>query len=375
VAVLDILVVGRPWRKALPCAGGWAVVVLPLAVIARVAQTADNVSDVAFWQRPLIACDAIAFYLWKLVWPANLTPDYARRSAIVLSMWGGAGVYMIATVPAAIAIYVWRRWNRWPWVAAGSILFVAAIAPVLGLTPFMFQYTSNVADHYLYLAMFGPALLLTWLMVRYPQRFVRAGLGVAIVVLAVRANVQLSFWRDDATLWAHTMRISPDSFVAPSNLAADLGRQGYALGLRAEDLREQGKSAEAARLIALQRRDWERAVELLERSIAIRPNYIVARQNAFIDYLRLGNYAKAVEHLEFMLAANEAAPPERRSNFNTYHDAAGNLWMKLGRYDKAIAHYEKLLAAVPDHAGAKQGLAEARRKRAAEARIDPAARE
>ena len=72
---------------------------------------------------------------------------------------------------------------------------------------------------------------------------------------------------------------------------------------------------------------------------------------------------------EAMLAANEKLPAWARSNFTTYHDAAGNLWMKCGEYGKAAAHFETVLAAVPDHASAKRELEKARAKMA-EARVE-----
>ena len=369
VGALDLWVVRRSWRKVVIAAGGWALVVMPLAVVARVAQTASGVLPVAFWQRPLIAADAIAFYFGKLLWPAGLTPDYARRPGIVMEMWGGVWPYLIWLVPAAVAVWAWRGRAQRPWVLAGAMIFVAGFGPVLGLTPFMFQYTSTVADHYLYLPMFGVALAATWALTRYRGRMVTAGCAVALVLLAARSNLQLGHWRNDQTIWAHTIEISPNSFNAPTNLAADWGREGYLLGLRAEEAREKGRSAEAAALLAGRQRHYEAAVGLLERAVAIKPDYITARHNAFLNYLRLGQHQKAVDHLEAMLAANDKLPESVKSNFSTYHDAAGNLWMKLGKYEKAAGHFETVLVAVPDHAAARKELEKARAKRA-EARVE-----
>jgi hypothetical protein len=393
VAVLDLWVLKRSWRKVVFSAGVWAVLIAPLAVVARLVQTVTDVAYVPLWQRPLIAADAIAFYLGKLIWPVAMTPDYARRPAVVLHMWGGAWPYLIWLVPAAVALLAWRNRARRPWVLAGLAIFIVGFGPVLGLTPFMFQYTSSVADHYVYLPMLGVALMVTGLIAgmgvrgatislppenvfagepvfpRYRGRVLAGASVLALALLGARSFVQLGYWQNDWTIWAHTMEVSPASFNAPTNLAAELSRQGYLMGHAAEDEQEKGHAEKAAKLLAERNQCYERAVALLEKAIAIKPNYITAQHNAFLNYLRLGQTQKAVDHLEAMLAANEKLPADVRSNFTTYHDAAGNLWMKLGQYDKAAAHFETVLAKVPDHAEAKKELDKARAKMA-EARIE-----
>jgi tetratricopeptide (TPR) repeat protein len=298
-----------------------------------------------------------------------MAPDYGRRPAVVLDLAHGAWIYLAWLLPAALAVWAWRNRASRPWVLAAMLIFVAGVAPVLGFTPFMFQYMSTVADHYLYLAMLGPALLLTWALVRYRQRAFAAACAVALLALAARSNAQLAIWHDDKALWAHTMQACPDSFTAPTNLAADLGREGQILGAAATDARERGDTAQAAHLTAAARHNYERAVELLQRAVAINPQYITARHNAFVNCLRIGQHRRAAEHVEAMLAANDASPPAVRCNFNTYHDAAGHLWMKAGEYDRAAAHFQKLLTLVPEHATARQSLNEARTK-LAEAQLD-----
>ena len=66
--------------------------------------------------------------------------------------------YFTWTVPAAVAVLLWLARRRFPWLVAAAALFCVGVAPVLGLVPFDFQNFSTVCDHYLYFAMFGPAL-------------------------------------------------------------------------------------------------------------------------------------------------------------------------------------------------------------------------
>jgi tetratricopeptide (TPR) repeat protein len=273
-------------------------------------------------------------------------------------------------VPAAVAAWAWRARLARPGVLAGFAVLVLAVSPVLGLTPFMFQYTTTVADHYLYFAMFGPALVLTWALVRYRHRALTGACAVALAVLAVRSNDQLAHWRNDLTLWTHGVAVAPGSFVGRTNLAAALSRRASELNTRADDLREAGKAAAADKLQADRRRLLERAVVYLEEAIAIQPRFMTARQNAWISYLFLGRHAKAAEHLEAQLAISETNPdPAGRAKLGPYYASAADMWMKAGRYDRAIADFEKALRIKPDNEEATKGIAEARAK-VAEARVD-----
>jgi peptidoglycan/LPS O-acetylase OafA/YrhL len=86
---------------------------------------------------------------------------------------------------------------------AAAVLLVIAIAPVLGLTPFLFQYYSTVADHYLYVAMIGPAIALMWVVKRWDGRWLRISLGAALIVLALLSIRQANVWRNDRRWFAH----------------------------------------------------------------------------------------------------------------------------------------------------------------------------
>jgi tetratricopeptide (TPR) repeat protein len=370
VAALDLLIVRRNVRAVAFSAGTWMLLAAPLAIVAKIVQTAAGVANTTWWQKPLLACDAVTFYLWKLVAPVNLAPDYARRPANVLQTLDGKWIYAAWLVPAAIAMLLWSKRKTHAWLAAAALCFVAVLIPVLGFVPFMFQYTSGVADHYLYLAMLGPAIALTWLLVRHNTTATKAGCGVALACFAGLSIAQGRLWKDDVTLWTHNMQVSPKSFVAPNNVAAALGRQSRIFHDLSIDAAEAGNKQLADELQRRRRDLLERAIALLDRAVANHPDYVTARHNLFVYHLRLGRVEPAVEHLEAMLRANEVAPPHMRENFTTYHDTAGLLWMRLGQWDRAQAHFEELLRRVPQHATAAKSLDFVKQK-AAEARIDP----
>jgi hypothetical protein len=77
------------------------------------------------WARPLIAGDALAFYVYKLVFPVSLAMDYGRRPVAVLQE-GWAYWTWWAPVTIGIAILAVRK--QYPWLVCASLLFVIGAA-------------------------------------------------------------------------------------------------------------------------------------------------------------------------------------------------------------------------------------------------------
>src|SRR5690606_14811078 len=107
--------------------------------------------------RPLVAMDALAFYFRQILFPWRLASDYGRTPEWLLSH---RGQWLCALVPLILAVVIVRL--RRPAVTAGACLLIAGVLPVLWLSTFQYQVFSTVADHYLYTAMIGPALLTAW---------------------------------------------------------------------------------------------------------------------------------------------------------------------------------------------------------------------
>jgi len=196
----------------------WLCIAAIFAILAHAQQPAPP-SPLS--HRPVIALDAIAFYLGKLLWPAHLTVDYARTPQ---SLWRGNLWISTALIPLLLAAALWLARRRTTGLAAGLGIMVAALLPVLGLVPFDFQRYSTVADRYMYLAMLGPALALAWLAAR-SKTLVTIAL-ICVVLLGWRTEMQLRHWRDTASLVDYTLTLDPLSTIGNKVRAAELARQG-----------------------------------------------------------------------------------------------------------------------------------------------------
>ncbi|MGO8674063.1 MAG: tetratricopeptide repeat protein [Capsulimonadaceae bacterium] len=214
---------GKQWRSW-PL-GVWLGMSALWSLVVRMVQPAPAifVRDVAFWQRPFVAGDALAFYLAKLVWPWPLLVHYGRTPAWVLAHpWA----YIDWIVPAAVLAGLWFLRRRMPALTAAGAVFTIVLLPVLGLTAFDFQMYSTVADRYLYMALLGPAMALAWAL---SQSKSMAPIAVAGVLLAILAGVswkQCGYWRNAETVFRHTLAYNPDSWMAHNNLGVFMVANG-----------------------------------------------------------------------------------------------------------------------------------------------------
>lgn len=216
-ALIDYFLIRRDARAAIGSLWPWFVITLPIMVLAKINQPGWGLTIWPIISRPLIAADALAFYLYKLILPLHLAPDYGRNPPVFLH---STARYWTWIVPTIVAWLLWRSRRRAPWLGVAGLIFVAALLPVLGFTPFDFQYYSTVADHYLYLAMLGPALALAMALVVVHKRWMTATVVLILIALAGRSSAQALYWRSTPALFEHTLAINPDSGVSHERLGA-----------------------------------------------------------------------------------------------------------------------------------------------------------
>jgi len=329
--VLDVGLLRRPWSKILPAVATWLAMAALLVLTTQRAQPAEAlaIEHVELWQRPLVAADALLFYLRKLVWPWPLGPDYGRTPSVALGSLVGKLAWLAL---AALAVVItWLPGRRVAWTALA--IFAAAIAPVSGLLPFGFQGMSTVADRYVYLGMLAPTLLLAWGLSRGAPRGAWGAVSAVLVVLAAFSFWQTSLWHDDGTLFAHNLQhVNGESHVAFNNL-------GYALERRA-----MAASTPGERTALLQA-----AVEHFDRARQLRPEMDEAWQRLAYAQRRLGKLPEAEATFRQFLAQRPKSP--------TGHYNLGTLLAQQQRAAEAIVEFRAAIALRPDYANAWLELA------------------
>jgi hypothetical protein len=154
------------------------------------------------------------FYLFKIVWPFNLSPDYTIKfSREPLSVPVVAACAAIVTVLSMT--YCFRK--SLPVIYFSCFWYACSLLPVLHIFP----TATLVADRYAYIPSFALFFLVAYTVASVCRHYraVAGGIMVALVLfLAVLGYRQNKIWRSDEALWRYTVQISPASVKALDNL-------------------------------------------------------------------------------------------------------------------------------------------------------------
>lgn len=314
---VETLIFGTAWRAAVRA-------LLPMGIVAAAAAagTALLQSGTAMapwtppWLRPVVAGDAVAFYVSKLLVPTDLCIDYGRTPAAVSgsagALWAaaaaGVGMVLVASVRPLAAV-------RMP-----LVIFVIGLSPVLGMVPFSFQGYSTVADRYASLALLGPALGVAAAVAWLPRRIQAAAAVLLMVGLAAASRLQLDTWSSEEALYSRAIAVNPASVHARINL----GVSRIDRGLSAD------------------------AIGLLQDAVRLRPDDRQGHYNLGLAWHQLGRLAEAERQYRAAIALDP-----------TYADAFNNLGIVLAETDRqaeAAAAFRTAIALRPRFRGAFENL-------------------
>lgn len=245
---------GRGWRPLL-WLFPWFLFAVAEVVMTSHSQPAAELarSLVPVWARPLVAADALAFYLGKIFWPAppwGLCADYGRAPNF---LFAAGTLFWSWLIPFAV-VAVLALVKRLRIYLLPCLLLAIGVLPTLGLIPFNFQVVSTVSDRYLYLAMLGPALALAIALCLHPSRITAAFVALLLAAWLVISLVQLPIWREGATFFPAILERNPTSWKSRHNYACTLDAQGKlpeALREFTEAIRLRPSNAEAHNDMAL----------------------------------------------------------------------------------------------------------------------------
>jgi tetratricopeptide (TPR) repeat protein len=336
LVVIDWLCLARPMRKVALSVAPWIGVTLLAAASAKFLQPAIGIFSPPIWARPFIASDSLTFYLYKLVWPVNLGIDYGRRPQVVMhEQW----FYLTPIIPVVLAILLWRVRRSRPLLVASALIFLVAISPMLGLTRFLFQYYSTTADHYLYVAMLGPALALGWLMTRMRKQTAYALCGVALALLGVLSAMQTTTWKDDQALFTQAISVNPKSFAGYNNL-------GYLYTIYAQHTDDPEKRESLL----------HSAAECFHNSIVANPDYPDSHYNLAITLAVHGDVEAAINEIKESLRLRAQMPKELNRGFENAYLHLAQLLVPRHRYAEAVEAYREYLKYAPSDEQAKREL-------------------
>jgi tetratricopeptide (TPR) repeat protein len=316
-----------------------------------------------FWTGRLTAIEVIPRYLGLTLWPAKLSADYSYAQIPLahgaLQDWA-AGIFVLAAAILVAALY---RWNR----TAFFLAFFAAITFV-PMSNLLFPIGTIMAERFLYLPAIG--LLACLVMGIYAvgkrlhrERIVPVVLCVIAAAFAIRTWARNGDWQDELSMAEACVQTSPHSYKVHDLLATQLDANRAAGSNRDRAIEESDKAVaildalpdsrnnpEAYRMAGslhlakgdfLQKREpsessreYQRALQLLQRSIAI-------DKSTRAEYDRRGGAEWARRHSALTVGAK--SDPEAR-----WLLAAA--YFRLGRTKEAAAAASEALALHPANA-------------------------
>jgi len=225
-------------------------------------------------------------YVKNLLWPVDLAVYYPYRADMPPELGFAAAFLVVLLTIGALAL-----WRTRPYVPVGWLWFLGMLVPVIGLLQVGLQ---SMADRYTYISYVGLFIAIVWLcgdlvsavsnsrsvrVLTVPRSVVSWSPGLlsatALIACTVLTEVQLSYWKDNETLYRHTLKVAPDNPLIIGNLGCALveaGRYKEATEYLEEALKRKPGFAEAelcwgiALLMQGQTRDaishYTRAVEL-----------------------------------------------------------------------------------------------------------------
>ena len=337
----------------------------------------------------------LAFYLWKLFVPMNLSPiyelPYDPRAWLPVFLASAIGAILLT-----VCAWVLRR--KWPALLACWAAYAILLAPVLG---FAQSGPQLVAERYTYLPSISWALLVAGSLVslavsggreaRHRKIGAYGVCGAIVIVLAVLTGRQATVWRDTRTLWEHAIAVTPDSSVAHYNLGKvhETGGQfedalvlyGRAVALnpanpdahhnlarllgrqhRYDEAISHYRAALAVRpddpdtlnnlgLLLAVRGDTEHALLTLKKAVQVDPRYSRAYFNMAKIFARRDDTARATENYQQAIRLNPNEP-EIRLGF-------GTLLAREGQLAAAAKEFQLAVALNPELADAHTALARA----------------
>ena len=253
---------------------------------------------------------AYVTYLWQMVYPARL----ANLDLYPANGTSLGEVLMALALLVVISIVAVAGWRKRPYFAVGWFWYLGMLVPVIGLVQVGAQAH---ADRYTYLPQIGLYILVAWGVVELcgAWRYRRAVLGFAAAAilagLLAGAYVQTGYWKDNVSLWTHTLACTPENYLAHNNLGVALAAQGK----------------------------WDEAFQHYERALQLKPDYPEAYCNLGVALAAQGKLAEAIQHYERALQL-EPDYPEAHCNL-------GDMLATQGKWAQAIQHYERALQLDP----------------------------
>jgi protein O-mannosyl-transferase len=197
------------------------------AIITMMAQRAGGAVLTSAAHSPLLRLENVlvcyVLYLKKAVWPSQLAALYPYPRALPAWQVAASALFLLAVTCAVL------KYHEHRYLPVGWFWYLGTMLPMIGLVQVGNQ---AMADRYTYLPLIGLFVIIVWATAEWASSrqlstkyLAAAGLTILLALSAI-TRLQISYWHDDASLWARALAVTQRNFVAENNLAHALIKHG-----------------------------------------------------------------------------------------------------------------------------------------------------
>jgi hypothetical protein len=341
VGAIDLIMYRRSWKDVARWTLPWYAMAILVTLLAAQIQAIMPQAYAPMWAHPLIATDALAFYMAKLILPIGLKFDYGRNPTAVLT---DPTLYhplrWTWIFPVALAVIIWRSGRKQLWLAGA--IFLLGVLPVLGLKTFAYQYYTTVADRYVYLSMLGVALAVGWWMETHRTRTEAVIATAVIVVLGCLSFVQAQRWTDTDTLYSYALdHTEPIHEVILGEYNDDLAlpylHRAESAGRIGEYPEEKEFADQAVAYI-------EKGIEYYRTSVRLDPTQTHGYDLLARDLVLLGRIPEAIDTVKTWIKMDPLTDAGAKQAPGRLEGMLGSLYLANHQYPEAVAALKRSLA-------------------------------
>lgn len=301
---------------------------------------------------PLVICHNIIFYLYKMIWPVNLSSHYAFPDPLGFStpmvMIGIIGTFILIPL-----LLISLRWTRA--ALTGWLIFFVMVFPTMQ----MLQFSDVIAsDKFVYLPSIGILMMIAaflgWIGGTNGIERHQARITIMAIIVLLAAGVEsfgtlryLACWKDTASLFAQMMRVTPNAISPRNNLGVALAERGdvnEAMERFNEVLRVKPNNTDAhlnlGKTLADQGR-YDEAMSHYNEVLRLLPNDAAAYQHVGVMLVNQGRFDEAIAMLRKGLE-------HKPTNSAMLHIGLGTIYMQQGELDEAISEFQIAVRQRPD---------------------------
>jgi tetratricopeptide (TPR) repeat protein len=318
----------------------FGLVIASCIITYMVQKAGGSVHPISLYTRIANAMVSYIAYLGQFFWPHNLAVLYPLPVP-AYPLWKPAVCFIPLIGLSVVALY---HCTKKSFIFTGWCWYIVTLVPVIGMVQVGNQ---SMADRYTYLPSIGIAILLGWSTAqwssawRHQKIITRSLAALAAIAMLTGTRHQLGYWKDNISLFKHTLAVTVCNPAIENNLGWVYWKQGdeiRAIEHIQKALHFSPTFADAGinmAAICFRHKEYDRAMELLYRVLKANPDNMQANNNLALILIELKRYEEAVQYLQKALERTQ-------DNAEMYY----NMGIILGaqnKNDRAVKAYQQAI--------------------------------